>query len=76
VASHLLGLRFRIPPGTWIFVSHVWCVFYRYTFVLRADSSSRRVLRLVCGCVVCGVCVCVCGVCVGGVCVWVVCVCV
>jgi hypothetical protein len=45
-----LGLRVRIPPGAWMFVSCEYCVLCRYSFLQRADPSLRGVLpgRSVC----------------------------
>ena len=46
-AARLLGLRVRIPPGTWMFVSCKCCMLYRCSPLWWADLSSRSVLRSV-----------------------------
>jgi len=43
-AAHCLGLRVRITSGTWMSVSCECYVFVRYSFLRRADHSSRWVL--------------------------------
>ena len=83
-ATHLLGLRVRIPPGgmdVCLMLCVVKCASEKDGSMVHGSDMECVCVCGVCvgGCVcVCGVCVCgcvrVCGVCVGGyVCVWCVC---
>jgi len=53
VATRLLGLRVRIPPGAWMSAMNVVCY---QSYLWQADHSSMGVIPNVCVCV----CVCIC----------------
>jgi hypothetical protein len=51
-AAWLMGLRDRIPPGTWMFVCCEYCALCRYRPLRLADRSFRGVLPFLYVCLI------------------------
>ena len=59
-AAHLLGLRFRIPPGPWISISCECYVLSGRGFCHGSVTRPEEFYRVLCVCVCVCICVCVC----------------